>query len=59
MYTAAGTNPQTSTVTKVTRGRAEQSTETGPMSIGDGKVRGEIELAGLVEGLVAVHGLSG
>jgi hypothetical protein len=51
MNAAAGSNPEAAAVTEVTFGRSEQAAQSRPMRLGHGEVRGEVELAGLVESL--------
>jgi hypothetical protein len=51
MYAVAGSNPETGAITEVIAGQAQQAAKTGPMSVSEGNICGEIELAGLVEGL--------
>jgi hypothetical protein len=53
MNATAGTNPEAGTITEVIFFGSEQAAEASPVSLGHGEVGGEMELAGLVEGLTA------
>jgi len=51
MNAAAGDNPETATITEVTRAQAEQAAQPSPMSVGDGEGVRELRLASPIEGL--------
>ena len=51
MNSVAGTNPEAAAVTKVIFGGSHEAAQARPVRLGHGELRGEIALAGLVEGL--------
>src|SRR5450755_1494213 len=50
MNAVAGNNPEARTITEVTRSQSKQSTQPGPVRVGNSQSRGEVRLAGVVEG---------
>jgi hypothetical protein len=51
MNAAAGSNPEATAITEVTFGGSEQAAQPRPVRLGHSEIRGEVELAGLVESL--------
>src|ERR1700683_2318736 len=53
MNSVAGANPEASTITEVIFRLSQEAAQTGPVGVSDREFGGEVELAGLVEGLAA------
>ncbi|MGD0568511.1 MAG: hypothetical protein ABSA78_08895 [Candidatus Sulfotelmatobacter sp.] len=51
MNAPAGSNPEATAITEVTFGGSQKAAQPRPMRLGHGEIRGEVELAGLVESL--------